>query len=179
MLGYKGSAQPLATAAAVVLKSQNALSRPRINERDQHDGQSERANYAKHDLVAVGPVHCWSPTGISGRRAARSRFKRAVLVLRMLRRPVIDAKLRPNAGPIRACGLPAAQSSSSRLSSSEVHGLLLFFGMARADVRMRLSPLIFRRARGSFVQAKVGGKLPSTTERFDLRLICTFQITGL
>jgi hypothetical protein len=166
MLGYKGSAQPLATAAAVVLKSQNALSRPRINERDQHDGQSERANYAKHDLVAVGPVHCWSPTGISGRRAARSRFKRAVLVLRMLRRPSIAPVVRPNAGPIKRCGLPAAQSSSSRLSSSAVHGLLLFFGTPRADVRMRLSSLIFRRLEGSLSPSRgFPGKPFQTTRR--------------
>jgi hypothetical protein len=45
---------------------------------------------------------------------------------------------------------------------------LLFFGMARADVRMRLSSLMFRWLEGSFVQAKVGGKRPSTSERFDL-----------
>jgi hypothetical protein len=129
-------------------KSEDAVSRPHINGIDQNDDQSERAKYAKHDLVAVGPVHCWSPTGISGRLAARSRFKRAVLVLRMLRRPVIDAKLRPNAAPTNTWGFPVAASSRSRLSSSGVQRLLLFLGIARADVRMRLPSLIVRRARG-------------------------------
>jgi hypothetical protein len=49
---------------------------------------------------------------------------------RLLRRPIIDPVLRPNAWPITACALPAAFNSSSRLSSWGVHGLLLFFGMA-------------------------------------------------
>jgi hypothetical protein len=118
-----GNGKGASDETTALFKSVDAVSRPHINGIDQNDDQSERAKYAKHDLVAVGPVHCWSPTGISGRLAARSRFKRAVIVLRMLRRPVIDAKLRPNARPITTCGLPAAQSSSSRLSSSEVHGL--------------------------------------------------------
>jgi hypothetical protein len=39
-------------------KSVNAVSRPHINGIDQHDGRAEGANYAKHHLVAVGPVHC-------------------------------------------------------------------------------------------------------------------------
>jgi hypothetical protein len=91
----------------------DAVSRPRINQIDQNEGQSERANNAIHYRLAVGPVQFRSPETL----AARSRFKRAVLVLRMLRRPSIAAVVRPNAGPINTCGLPAAQSSSSRLSS--------------------------------------------------------------
>ena len=39
-------------------KSEDAVSRPHINGIDQHDGRAEGANYAKHHLVAVGPVHC-------------------------------------------------------------------------------------------------------------------------
>ena len=99
-------------------KSVNAVSRPHINGIDQHDGRAEGANYAKHHLVAVAPVPCWFPTtGISG-MAACSRFKRAVLVLRIPRRPVIDAKLRPKAAPTNTWGFPVPASSRSRLSSS-------------------------------------------------------------
>jgi hypothetical protein len=126
--------------------SKDAVSRPRTNERDQQDNESEPINYAHHHFIAIGPVHCRSSMGISGRLAARSRCKWAVLVLRILRWPVIDAKLRPNAAPINTWGFPVAASSRSLLSSSEVHGLLLFFGIARADVRARLSSSTFRRA---------------------------------
>jgi hypothetical protein len=49
----------------------------------------------------------------------------------MLRRPTIAPAVRPNAAPIIRCGLPVATSSRSRFSSSAVHFLLLFFGMAR------------------------------------------------
>src|SRR5665213_872932 len=98
---------------------------PSINGLDQDDGQSERANYAHHHLVAVSPVQFFcSSTGASGTLTARSRF-RAALVLRTPRRPVIDSPLRPNAAPISTCGLPPAASSSSRLSSSGVHFWLL------------------------------------------------------
>jgi hypothetical protein len=45
---------------------------------------------------------------------------------------MIDPVLRANVTPIAPFDLPAAFSSSSRLSSSGIHGLLLFFGM-RAD----------------------------------------------
>jgi hypothetical protein len=52
--------------------SEDAVSRPRINQRDQHDGQSERANYAKHNLVAVGPTHfCRFLSGASASALAR------------------------------------------------------------------------------------------------------------
>jgi hypothetical protein len=102
---------------------------PSINECDQDDGQSERANYAHHHLVAVGPVQfCCSSTGAY---ETTERFKRAVLVLRILRRPIIAPVLRPNPTPITPCGLPVALSSSSRSSSSGVHFLLLFLGMTR------------------------------------------------
>ena len=74
-----------------------------------------------------------SPQRNSGGSAARSRLKRAALVLRMLRRPVIDPKLRPNAAPINTCGLPVDQILQSRLSSSGVHFLLLFFGMGAQE----------------------------------------------
>ena len=47
----------------------------------------------------------------------------------MLRRPSIATVVRPKAGPIFKRGLPVATSSRSRLSSSGVHRLLLFFGM--------------------------------------------------
>jgi hypothetical protein len=72
-----------------------------------------------------------SSTGFSRRRVETcSRFKRVVLVLRMLRRPSIAPVVRPNVGPIIKRGLPAATSSRGRLSSSGVHRLLLFFGIA-------------------------------------------------
>jgi hypothetical protein len=54
----------------------------------------------------------------------------------MLKRPIIDPVLRPSATPIAPCDLPATFSSSSRLSSSGVHGLFLFFGMAPLTVEM-------------------------------------------
>jgi hypothetical protein len=66
---------------------------------------------------------------------AADRFKRAVLVLRTLRRAIIDPVLRPNATPIAPCDVPTAFNSRSRLSSSAVHGLLLFFGMGRLQSR--------------------------------------------
>jgi hypothetical protein len=112
------------------------LRHQRINQREQDDRQSERTNYAHHDLVSVGPVqfiYSWQKSLESS--AARARFRRAVLVLRMLRRPAIAPVVRPNAGPINTCGLPAALDSRSRLSSSEVHGLLLFFGIDAIDNR--------------------------------------------
>ncbi len=68
----KGPLPRMRTAA--VFMSEDALSRPRINQRDQHDGQSERANYAKHHLVAVGPIHfCWSSRGLPQARGRAGR----------------------------------------------------------------------------------------------------------
>jgi hypothetical protein len=54
-------------------------------------------------------------------------------VLSTLSRAMIDPVLRPNATPIAPFDLPAAFNSRSRLSSSAVYGLLLFFGMAADD----------------------------------------------
>jgi hypothetical protein len=42
---------------------------------------------------------------------------------------MIDPVLRANGTPIAPCDLPAAFNSSSHLSLSGVHGLLLFLGM--------------------------------------------------
>ena len=75
-----------------------------------------------------------SSTGISGRLAACSRFKRAVLVLRIPRRPVIDAKLRPNAAPINTWGFPVAASSRIRLSSSRVRRLTVITPARAASI---------------------------------------------
>jgi hypothetical protein len=59
----------------------------------------------------------------------RSRFERAVLVLRMLRRPMIAPALRPSAAPIAPYDFRAAFNSRRCSSSPWLHGLLLFFGI--------------------------------------------------
>jgi hypothetical protein len=87
--------------------------------------------------IAVGPVvHSYSfLKGVSG----RSKFNRADLLLRMLSRLVTEAAFRPSAVPIRTRSLPVAASSSSRLSSSGLHGFVLFLGICAGQKRFRRS----------------------------------------
>jgi hypothetical protein len=97
--------------------------------------------------------------GVSG----RSEFKRADLLLRMLSRLVTEAAFRPNAAPIRTRSLPVAASSSSRLSSSEVHRFVLFLGICAGQKRSQCSTfkrrvaLSFRTLPTSFGSCKGNG----------------------
>jgi hypothetical protein len=63
--------------------------------------------------------------------------------------------LRPNSASDITCNLPVAPSSSSRLSSSDVHFLLLFFGMGAADGQTRFSSSTCRRLAGFFVSRRL------------------------
>jgi hypothetical protein len=69
---------------------------------------------------------------------------------------MIDPVLRPSATPIAPFDLRAALSSSKRLSSSGLHGLLLFFGMV---------PVI---ERGLRRQPYEGAPVPSMTALYEI-----------